>query len=287
MDLTHCIVLCGGNNSRWGKYKNTHRKHLVEIESEILLNRTLRLVAAFNPDRTVVVVNKCDLELYSSKLSFHAELYGIKPVVPCQTEAYKFLSSKELWNRAGRTIVLLGDVWFSEEAMAKIFNDAGEEWTAFGRAGASRYTGCPYGEIFAQRFTCFAEHGENLARLNAMYLKGTCMRPASGWAHYQLMIGSSPNIHTVGPRFVEIDDFTEDFDCPEDYDTWVLRRSLFRKMQYAALSSKKQAEKSSNSGSVTEFTPSAKPVVWTMPRIGRNDPCPCGSGMKYKKCCGQ
>lgn len=23
------------------------------------------------------------------------------------------------------------------------------------------------------------------------------------------------------------------------------------------------------------------------PKIGRNDPCPCGSGAKYKKCCGQ
>ena len=22
-------------------------------------------------------------------------------------------------------------------------------------------------------------------------------------------------------------------------------------------------------------------------KIGRNDPCPCGSGMKYKKCCGR
>jgi uncharacterized protein YecA (UPF0149 family) len=21
--------------------------------------------------------------------------------------------------------------------------------------------------------------------------------------------------------------------------------------------------------------------------VGRNDPCPCGSGKKYKKCCGQ
>ena len=25
----------------------------------------------------------------------------------------------------------------------------------------------------------------------------------------------------------------------------------------------------------------------TEPKIGRNDPCPCGSGKKYKKCCGQ
>lgn len=27
--------------------------------------------------------------------------------------------------------------------------------------------------------------------------------------------------------------------------------------------------------------------VRTGPKIGRNDPCPCGSGKKYKKCCGQ
>ena len=29
-----------------------------------------------------------------------------------------------------------------------------------------------------------------------------------------------------------------------------------------------------------------KPVVRTGPKIGRNDPCPCNSGKKYKKCCG-
>jgi preprotein translocase subunit SecA len=30
----------------------------------------------------------------------------------------------------------------------------------------------------------------------------------------------------------------------------------------------------------------AKPVRNQGPKIGRNDPCPCGSGKKYKKCCG-
>jgi preprotein translocase subunit SecA len=28
------------------------------------------------------------------------------------------------------------------------------------------------------------------------------------------------------------------------------------------------------------------PEVRTEPKIGRNEPCPCGSGKKYKKCCG-
>jgi preprotein translocase subunit SecA len=30
----------------------------------------------------------------------------------------------------------------------------------------------------------------------------------------------------------------------------------------------------------------ATPVVREAPKVGRNDPCPCGSGKKYKKCCG-
>jgi len=34
-----------------------------------------------------------------------------------------------------------------------------------------------------------------------------------------------------------------------------------------------------------EFKPSSLPVVRSQERIGRNDPCPCGSGRKFKKCC--
>lgn len=29
-----------------------------------------------------------------------------------------------------------------------------------------------------------------------------------------------------------------------------------------------------------------KPVVREEPKVGRNDPCSCGSGKKFKKCCG-
>jgi preprotein translocase subunit SecA len=33
--------------------------------------------------------------------------------------------------------------------------------------------------------------------------------------------------------------------------------------------------------------PTSTPVVRTDEKVGRNDPCPCGSGKKYKKCCGR
>ncbi|MBR5535585.1 MAG: preprotein translocase subunit SecA [Clostridia bacterium] len=41
---------------------------------------------------------------------------------------------------------------------------------------------------------------------------------------------------------------------------------------------------STNGGSDTPQK--AQPVRRTAPKVGRNDPCPCGSGKKYKQCCG-
>jgi len=36
-------------------------------------------------------------------------------------------------------------------------------------------------------------------------------------------------------------------------------------------------------------SPLPEPAATASPdaKVGRNDPCPCGSGRKYKKCCGQ
>jgi len=36
-----------------------------------------------------------------------------------------------------------------------------------------------------------------------------------------------------------------------------------------------------------ELPPPVKPIHADDEKTGRNDPCPCGSGKKYKKCCGR
>jgi len=36
-----------------------------------------------------------------------------------------------------------------------------------------------------------------------------------------------------------------------------------------------------------QAVPSVAPMTRETPKVGRNDPCPCGSGKKYKKCCGR
>lgn len=34
-------------------------------------------------------------------------------------------------------------------------------------------------------------------------------------------------------------------------------------------------------------SPDSTTVRRSVPKVGRNDPCPCGSGKKHKKCCGR
>ena len=45
------------------------------------------------------------------------------------------------------------------------------------------------------------------------------------------------------------------------------------------------ADESEDEAAETEGA-AGTPAPPTAPKVGRNDPCRCGSGMKYKKCCG-
>ena len=63
-----------------------------------------------------------------------------------------------------------------------------------------------------------------------------------------------------------------------------LRRAETAKITNAAL----QAINSVDGGQSTlENHEVNRTVVREEPKIGRNDPCPCGSGKKYKNCCGK
>jgi len=53
-----------------------------------------------------------------------------------------------------------------------------------------------------------------------------------------------------------------------------------------AAGGKKASDMVSEAAQAVESQAKAKPVK-TGPKVGRNDPCPCGSGKKYKQCCGK
>ncbi len=48
-----------------------------------------------------------------------------------------------------------------------------------------------------------------------------------------------------------------------------------------------RAYKPATDGKSTQAAAQPAPVRRTEAKVGRNDPCPCGSGKKYKKCCGR
>ena len=63
-------------------------------------------------------------------------------------------------------------------------------------------------------------------------------------------------------------------------DNWQFKGADEQPEQFGAL---KQAS-ASNPGTQEESKPA--PII-NKNKVGRNDPCPCGSGKKYKKCCGK
>lgn len=211
------IIICAGEATRWDNYLGV-KKHFIEIGGEKLLHRTVRLLKE-NGINDIYIVNKGESEY---------KIKGTKSFIPELNEynggVDKFINSKELWLENGRTIVLYGDVYFSEYAMEKIVTHNNYDWQLFGRAFGSRVTGCPWGECFAQTF--FGQHRtEHLEKLEAaveMWHKGEIRNP-SGWQHYRFMINlpkDRVDVIMVGDRFINIDDETDDFDTKEDYITW-------------------------------------------------------------------
>ncbi|MGE5279916.1 MAG: preprotein translocase subunit SecA [Deltaproteobacteria bacterium] len=55
----------------------------------------------------------------------------------------------------------------------------------------------------------------------------------------------------------------------------------------AAMQRQRRQEENPEGEGGEEAAPKAAPVRHDGPKVGRNDPCPCGSGKKYKKCHGQ
>ncbi len=207
------IIIAAGEGTRWNNYLGVS-KHFVEIGGERLLERTVRQLNE-RGIRPTVVGNTPD---------YHVEgcCLFIPNLNPDNVDADKFLSSESLWNEDGRTIVLYGDVYFTDEAMDTIVNYKEKDWRLFGREGASEHTGCGWGECFAQSFYTehIEKHREMLHKIRDDY-KAEKIYRCGGWEHYRAMEGFDLTEHKIGDKFYEIDDFTEDFDTPEDFTNFI------------------------------------------------------------------
>lgn len=220
---TRAILICAGEASRWANYLDTP-KHLIEIEGERLLDRTVRLLRERGVQDIHVVVKQIS-PAYQAE---GAEQYVAK-LNPENKDADKFLSSSELWNPTGRTIVFYGDCYYTEDAMDTILDYSGKDWHLFCRRDASDITGTPWGECFAYVF--YSRHFDlfrtKLEYVRDLFKAGTITR-CGGWELYRALTGREGRRvlrpHTMTTNWTNIDDWTDDFDYPKDYETWMERR---------------------------------------------------------------
>jgi len=217
---TRAIIAAAGTSDRWGDYLGVPKQELV-IDGEPLLGRTVRLLRKLGI-RDIVITGDWPG-------------YGVPTAQPKGDTAAVDgrLAMRHLWNPDGRTIVLMGDVYYGEDAMRVIVTHAARDAHLFARFGPSSFSGKPWAEIFANSF--WPEHHEahaaSLEAVQAMRDRGQLGR-AGLWEAYlhdhghlgDGIDGQAGRVGNYGDA-TEIDDWTEDFDWPQDFDTFMACRS--------------------------------------------------------------
>lgn len=217
--VTRAIIQANGSRTRWGDYLGVPKQELV-IDGEPLLARTVRLLREHGIADIVIAG------------PFPG--YGVPALVPlteCELVDGR-LATKPLWDRGGRTIILMGDVWYSDAAIATIAAHEERDEHLFARFTPSLCTGKRGSEIWANSF--WPEHHEHheasLRTVQGMLERGELER-AGMWQAYLLDHGHLADgiDDTTGcvlrcANSTGIDDRTEDFDYPGDFDDWMALR---------------------------------------------------------------
>jgi SEC-C motif domain protein len=128
-------------------------------------------------------------------------------------------------------------------------------------------------ELMRSRFTAHAVrdhrhlHRTYLATARKPYVEEKSSGPEPTWT--RLVV----HTHEPGPKpdmaFVEFSAYYKDGD------------------EERALEEKSEFQRIDGNWFYTRSIRVGPPPVKAAPKVGRNDPCPCGSGKKYKHCCGK
>ena len=195
------IITCAGDQSKWGNHLGVP-SHLVPVAGEPLLNRTVRQALTLTDD-VIVTAPEGD------------ERYDVPgAALHCPGPAgNEYESTRHLWDEDGRTVLLLGDVYFTDRAIRTIRDHNENAYRVFGRRGGSNFTGTPYGEIFAvswwpEQHALLDQHLDRIAGMTK-----------AGWRLLRSIQGTPLGRHTTRrPWFVRVNDWTDDFDFPADYE---------------------------------------------------------------------
>jgi len=156
-----------------------------------------------------------------------------------------------------------------------------------------------FGKVFGLKYVYRFLHTYNL--INDHYYK--LMEENIHMLEYQFMVNASetlwrmkfvfnwPELYVNDPYQMEIFSDTyryfTDVTVKENLNNYLKPFIIPDRIQFEIDFPKanKQEKESEDSHYNYDYSPPVIPYVNTMPKTERNDPCPCGSGKKYKKCC--
>lgn len=213
------IVMANGWGKRWADGGGTTPKHLLVVDGETLLERITRQVHSLLRSGELVISGPYDLP----------GTRRYTPSGPMADWCDGRLGVQPLWSDRERTVILLGDTFYTDEAMAKILDHQGREPCLFARFRKSRLTGKPWPEPFANSMMPRDREAHFLALTTVHDMAADGIIPRAGlWEAYKLqhkaLLPFRWDQRNLG-NAVEIDDWTEDFDSPADYERWMKLRA--------------------------------------------------------------
>jgi hypothetical protein len=214
------LILCAGGGLRWGNSLNT-KKHLVKINNKPLLVRTIEQIKS---------LNYSDISIIKNKGVTDYDFLPVKKIDISKTKEIgdidKIFSSRDHWSKTERTILILGDVYFTDQAIKTILNHSPRDWFQFGRLGHSNLPDRKWKGNENFGFSFFPEHIEKIKKScwESINLKKKGLIRRNRMAQfYRIMCGKEGyNADKRGQpqenlgNFIEINDMTDDIDYFED-----------------------------------------------------------------------
>jgi len=206
------IICCAGNRKRWGDHLGVP-KQLAPINGIPLLHRTISQYKRYGCSN--IYITAFDKEFHALQGDGVNVVVPKNSILPDTGTGY----SSGFWSDIGRTIVSYGDVYFTEYAMGVVATAPPNGLLWFGRYGPGKAQHC--GELFCYSLPLDQQESFRKAIQYVVDAKarGETVRTTS-WEVYRHLHGFDLGDHRVGEDWFEIDDATDDWDTPEDYDRW-------------------------------------------------------------------
>ena len=221
------VISAAGDGARWANHGGVP-KHLALIDGRPVVHATVDKIHSVDATAEVVVIAPPGDARYKHSRATVVD----RPEGPTCTDVDKFLAGQAHWAPDSPTALLFGDVNYTPQALTTIAATTTDTVCWFGRFNPSALTGARGGEIWAvlipnhqaaDRFTTAAHHIAHL--ITTRRVRDTC----AGWRIHRHLGGAHDhhlNNHATYPGFVEVNDWTEDFDWPPLYDAYVQRRNI-------------------------------------------------------------